>query len=136
MLGFGEAGSPGRSGWTKPQVPPVSWCQALQERSPSGNGNITLGLCRFEVTAPCSVSGMGEFNLFYPGYCSSPASSFYCHNIGDYRVRSVIPVQAHGLPADFPARKSHIKQDLTRKLSKFLSGSLTPRHKSKSVTRS
>lgn len=56
FAGFGEAGSPGRSGGTKPHVPPVSCCQ---ERSSLGYGNTTLGLCRFEVTALCSVSGMG-----------------------------------------------------------------------------
>lgn len=68
---------------------------------------------------------------FILAIASSPASSFYCHNTGDYRVRSPIPAQAGGLPADFPARKINIKQDLYRRLSKILSGTLTPRHKSK-----
>lgn len=57
-----------------------------------------------------------EENLtsFIPAIASSSASSFYCHNIRDYRVRSVIPAQAGGLPAEFPGRKVNIKQDLYR----------------------
>lgn len=27
IVNFGEIGSPARSGWAKPHIPPVSWCQ-------------------------------------------------------------------------------------------------------------